>query len=223
MQISHVSPKVALRHVQISSVSPLVDLRNKLGVGGQTLNEPNHRSVRMKQRSIACVSILFLVLTITGCATGDAPTAGSGQGASRTVTTAGSSSPAQARSTLTPTRRAPRKTPTPTVRPTRRATATPKAQSGSGLATVRYQDLPRQAQDTIRLIDKGGPFPFDRDGITFQNREGILPKKPNGYYHEYTVITPGSSDRGARRIIAGDLGELYYTDDHYDSFREVIR
>ena len=105
----------------------------------------------------------------------------------------------------------------------RSATPTPKTKPKSGLPTIRYQDLPRQAQDTIRLIDKGGPFPFDRDGITFQNREGILPKKPNGYYHEYTVITPGSSDRGARRIIAGDLGELYYTDDHYDSFREVIR
>ena len=163
----------------------------------------------MKQMAIACFSILLLMLAITGCGAGDAST--------------GSSSPAQARATLTPTRRAPRKTPTPTVRSTRRATPTPKTQSGSGLATVRYQDLPRQAQDTIRLIDKGGPFPFDRDGITFQNREGILPKKPNGYYHEYTVVTPGSSDRGARRIIAGDLGELYYTDDHYDSFREVIR
>ena len=173
------------------------------------MNAPNHRSVRMKQMAIACFSILLLVLAITSCGAGDASTGGS--------------SPAQARATLTPTRRSPRETPTTTVRPTRRATATPKTQSGSGLATVRYQDLPRQAQDTIRLIDKGGPFPFDRDGITFQNREGILPKKPNGYYHEYTVITPGSSDRGARRIIAGDLAELYYTDDHYDSFREVIR
>jgi len=177
----------------------------------------------MKQTAIACFSILLLVLAITSCAAGDASTGGSGQDASRTVSTAGASSSAQARPTLTPTRRAPRGTPTPTVRPTRRATPTPRPQSGSGLATVRYQDLPRQAQDTIRLIDKGGPFPFDRDGITFQNREQILPKKPDGYYHEYTVITPGSSDRGARRIIAGDQDELYYTDDHYDSFREVIR
>ena len=173
------------------------------------MNGLYHRPVRMKQMAIACFSILLLVLAITGCGAGDASNGGT--------------SSAQARPTLTPTRRAPRKTPTPTVRPTRLATPTPKAQSGSGLATVRYQDLPRQAQDTIRLIDKGGPFPFDRDGIAFQNREGILPKMPNGYYHEYTVVTQGSSDRGARRIIAGDQGELYYTDDHYDSFREVIR
>ena len=187
------------------------------------MNGPNHRPVSMKQVAIACFSILLLVLAITGCGTGDTSTGESGQGASSTVATTGGSSSAQARLTLTPTRRAPRQTPTPTVRPTRRATPTPKAQSASGLAIVRYQDLPRQAQDTIRLIDKGGPFPFDRDGITFQNREQLLPKKPDGYYHEYTVITPGSSDRGARRIIAGDQGELYYTDDHYDSFREVIR
>lgn len=96
-------------------------------------------------------------------------------------------------------------------------------QSRSGLPTILYQDLPRQAQDTIRLIEQDGPFPFERDGITFQNREGLLPDEPRGYYREYTVITPGSRDRGARRIVAGAEGELYYTDDHYESFREVIR
>ena len=79
------------------------------------------------------------------------------------------------------------------------------------------------AAETIRLIDKGGPFPYSRDGIEFQNRERILPRKQRGYYSEYTVITPGSNDRGARRIIAGENGELYYTDDHYDSFKEVVR
>jgi ribonuclease T1 len=83
--------------------------------------------------------------------------------------------------------------------------------------------LPRQARDTILLIEQDGPFPFERDGITFQNREGLLPNEPRGYYREYTVITPGSRDRGARRIVAGAEGELYYTDDHYESFREVIR
>jgi ribonuclease T1 len=102
--------------------------------------------------------------------------------------------------------------------------ATPTAQpSLSGLPTIRYQDLPSQAQDTIQLIEQDGPFPFERDGITFQNREGLLPNEPRGYYREYTVITPGSRDRGARRIVAGAEGELYYTDDHYESFREVIR
>jgi len=177
----------------------------------------------MKQMAIAFLSMLLLVLAIAGCAAGDAPSDGSSGGAGSAVSTAGSNSSTQVHPTLTPTRLAPRKTATPTVRPTRRASSTPTKQSGSGLATVRYQDLPKQAQDTIRLIDKGGPFPFDRDGVTFQNREQLLPKKPNGYYHEYTVITPGSSDRGARRIIAGNQGELYYTDDHYGSFREVIR
>ena len=93
----------------------------------------------------------------------------------------------------------------------------------SDLPAVAYADLPPEAKQTIALIDAGGPFPYDKDGATFQNREGILPNKPRGYYGEYTVITPGSSDRGARRIVAGEGGEMYYTDDHYDSFREVMR
>jgi len=83
---------------------------------------------------------------------------------------------------------------------------------------ITRDELPPEALDTLDLIADGGPFPFDRDGITFQNRERLLPQKPRGYYREYTVITPGESDRGARRIIAGEDGELYYTADHYDSF-----
>lgn len=75
---------------------------------------------------------------------------------------------------------------------------------------------------TLELIDEGGPFPYERDGVTFQNREGILPSRPQGFYSEYTVVTPGSKDRGARRIVAGDDGSRFYTDDHYDSFREVV-
>lgn len=196
------------------------------------MNDPYRRSVGIKQVAIVCLSMLLLVIVVASCGSGGVSSDSNGQvnpppdaisqpGASRTISSTADSLSAQAGPTLTPTRGAPRKT--PTVRPARKATPTPKARSESGLPTIRYQDLPRQAQDTIRLIDQGGPFPFDRDGITFQNRERILPKKPNGYYHEYTVITPGSSDRGARRIIAGDLGELYYTDDHYDSFREVVR
>ena len=93
----------------------------------------------------------------------------------------------------------------------------------SGLPVILWDDLPPGAQKAIRLIDQGGPFPYDKDGSTFGNREGILPDRPRGYYKEYTVITPGSRDRGARRIVAGADGELYYTDDHYDSFREVVR
>lgn len=81
--------------------------------------------------------------------------------------------------------------------------------------------LPREAITTIRLIEHGGPFPYARDGIVFMNREGRLPRHPTGYWHEYTVPTPGESDRGARRIIHGDGGEFYYTADHYDSFQRV--
>ena len=89
------------------------------------------------------------------------------------------------------------------------------------MKVLKLAKLPPEAQHTIALIKKGGPFPYQRDGIEFQNREGILPRKARGYYHEYTVITPGSADRGARRIIAGSKGELYYTDDHYNSFSWV--
>lgn len=113
-------------------------------------------------------------------------------------------------------------TPRATTLPTPTANAPPVARA-SDLPTIDINDLPREAQETIALIDQGGPFPYDRDGITFQNRERLLPRQPEGYYREYTVITPGSSTRGARRIILGDEGEMYYTDDHYESFREILR
>jgi ribonuclease T1 len=73
----------------------------------------------------------------------------------------------------------------------------------------------------LSLIAEGGPFPYKKDGSVFQNREGQLPPKPSGYYHEYTVKTPNSPDRGARRIVAGAGGEIYYTADHYDSFVQL--
>jgi guanyl-specific ribonuclease Sa len=87
----------------------------------------------------------------------------------------------------------------------------------------RADGLPREVAETLALIDRGGPFPYDRDGSTFQNREGLLPSRPRGYYREYTVPTPGSPDRGARRVVTGgDPPEVYYyTDDHYRSFREL--
>jgi guanyl-specific ribonuclease Sa len=83
--------------------------------------------------------------------------------------------------------------------------------------------LPPEAIATLEAIERGGPFPYDRDGITFQNRERRLPYRPPGFYREYTVPTPGASDRGARRIVAGgDPPEVYYyTDDHYRTFRRV--
>lgn len=90
--------------------------------------------------------------------------------------------------------------------------------------TERYPSfLPPEAIDTLEAIERGGPFRYDRDGSTFQNRERRLPERPRGYYREYTVDTPGARDRGARRIVSGgDPPEVYYyTDDHYRSFRRV--
>ena len=92
----------------------------------------------------------------------------------------------------------------------------------SGLPTVQLAELPREAQRTLDLIAAGGPYPYSRDGVVFQNRERLLPRKAGGYYHEYTVPTPGEDDRGARRIITGDGGELYWTPDHYASFRVIV-
>ena len=92
-----------------------------------------------------------------------------------------------------------------------------------GVPTIRYDDLPPEAHDTIALIEQGGPFPYEKDGSVFQNREGLLPSRPTGYYREHTVITPGESDRGARRIVTGGEGEFYYTDDHYASFQRVVQ
>jgi ribonuclease T1 len=97
------------------------------------------------------------------------------------------------------------------------------ATDGSGPATVAVAELPPEAADTIERIASDGPFSYAQDGATFHNRERLLPARPDGYYREYTVVTPGSPDRGARRIVAGDGGELYYTDDHYASFREVTQ
>ena len=94
---------------------------------------------------------------------------------------------------------------------------------GGDLATVQASRLPAEARQTLALIDKGGPFPYARDGVVFGNYEGLLPGQQRGYYHEYTVRTPGSRDRGARRIVTGQGGEIYYTDDHYESFRAVLR
>lgn len=82
--------------------------------------------------------------------------------------------------------------------------------------------LPHEAKTSLDLIARGGPFPHRQDGVVFQNREQRLPKKPRGFYHEYTVETPRLNHRGARRIITGGnpVEIYYYTDDHYDSFRE---
>ncbi len=118
--------------------------------------------------------------------------------------------------TKPPTRAPPTATAAATAAPTR-------IRSQSGLPFILYNDLPPEAQETIRLIDNNGPFPFRQDDSTFQNREGILPRQSRDWYREFTVITPGSRDRGARRVVEGEDGLLFYTDDHYASFQEVIR
>ncbi|MVO86180.1 ribonuclease [Streptomyces sp. p1417] len=99
------------------------------------------------------------------------------------------------------------------------AAVAPASLQAAAVGEICYSALPSQAHDTLKLIDRGGPYPYPQDGTVFQNREGILPKQSNGYYHEYTVKTPGSSHRGARRIVTGDRSqEDYYTADHYRSF-----
>ncbi|GAB3477785.1 ribonuclease domain-containing protein [Amycolatopsis cihanbeyliensis] len=88
----------------------------------------------------------------------------------------------------------------------------------SGFDRTPLADLPPEATETYDLIRQGGPFPYPQDGTVFQNRERLLPDCSSGYYHEYTVETPGSPDRGARRIVTGEGGEYFYTRDHYASF-----
>lgn len=89
------------------------------------------------------------------------------------------------------------------------------------LPEVSAAQLPAEARATLGLIRKGGPYPYERDGIVFGNFEKHLPLRERGYYREYTVPTPGVRSRGARRIVAGSGGEAYYTDDHYNSFKRV--
>lgn len=112
--------------------------------------------------------------------------------------------------------------PTATAAPAPVSAPAPAAVSTAAVGSICYSALPSQAHDTLDLIDQGGPFPYSQDGVVFQNRERLLPIHGAGYYHEYTVITPGSPTRGARRIITGQQWEEdYYTADHYASFRRV--
>jgi ribonuclease T1 len=100
------------------------------------------------------------------------------------------------------------------------ARATPEA-----LPAVAVAELPKEAQDTLQRIRAGGPFPYERDGVRFGNREKLLPAKPRDYYREYTVKTPGERTRGARRIVCGGPpttpDACYYTHDHYRSFARI--
>ena len=102
---------------------------------------------------------------------------------------------------------------------------TAQARTAPDLPEVALSALPQEAQEVHALVGKGGPFPFDRDGVVFGNREKLLPAKPRGYYHEYTVRTPGVSSRGGRRLVCGGKKKApdacYYSDDHYRSFRKI--
>lgn len=93
--------------------------------------------------------------------------------------------------------------------------------------SIALQDLPKQGRDTLALIASDGPFSSSRDGISFSNRERILPRAPRGFYREYTVRTPGVKNRGARRIVCGGdqraADVCYYSDDHYQSFKCIQR
>jgi ribonuclease T1 len=88
-------------------------------------------------------------------------------------------------------------------------------------AMISVAQLPPEGRDTLRAIRQGGPFAYPRDGVVFSNFEQALPKRSRGYYHEYTVKTPGTHSRGARRIISGVTGEYYYTADHYKTFKRI--
>ncbi|MBB2892547.1 ribonuclease domain-containing protein [Flexivirga oryzae] len=160
-----------------------------------------HRIRRIRDLFIPCVFgllvLIALVCLLAGCATSSGGPAGSGG-------TAGASTPTESL----------------------QITVVPSGSQGpadDGMATVAVADLPPQARTTMALIKAGGPFPYHQDGVVFQNRERLLPHESSGYYHEYTVETPGSADRGARRIIAARDGTLYYTSDHYESFQRIVQ
>lgn len=151
-----------------------------------------------------------------------APTAGSTQTPPATTTRSTETATQPTSPVTTATRTM---IPTPPPSPTATALAglfIPTPPASERMPTIGYGSLPAEAQEVIQLIDQGGPFPYRQDGATFQNRERLLPAKASGYYREYTVETPGSGDRGARRIVAGREGELYYTMDHYASFTRVV-
>ncbi|WP_445155289.1 ribonuclease domain-containing protein [Arthrobacter sp. Hor0625] len=107
--------------------------------------------------------------------------------------------------------------------PTARTAApeAPGVANPSGLPEIKASALPSEARRVLALIARGGPYPYARDNAVFSNFERILPRKSSGYYREFTVPTPGESDRGARRIVTGAAGEKYYTADHYDSFKFI--
>jgi ribonuclease T1 len=191
-------------------------------------------------RTTAGLLVAVLVAALTWWVLADEDGPGAGDGSRQAATTEGSgpsevpspatsgpgaTTSAPAPTSSAPPQTAPRATPSTTdltlTLPTEPTVRTGDVDPETGLPLVTLEDLPPEAIDTLELIAEGGPFPYDRDGVTFENREGLLPDESVGYYSEYTVETPGSDDRGARRIVAGSSREYYYTDDHYDSFWRI--
>ena len=109
------------------------------------------------------------------------------------------------------------------VETTRGGTSSGDIDDETGLPWILEEDLPALARGTLAIIDQGGPYPYERDGVTFENREGILPDESRGYYHEYTVVAPNADNRGPERIVTGGNGEFYWTADHYESFERIFR
>ena len=173
---------------------------------------PAPASGRGPRNAVVAVALLVLVLVVVLAGLlrggGEGSAGGGAAVASPSARSATSSAPGRAPTAAKPSPRA------------GAATRDPE----SGLRVVALASLPREAQQTVRLIDAGGPFPYAKDGVTFGNRERVLPRHPSGWYREYTVPTPGEGDRGARRIVTGDDDRLlYYTADHYASFVSVTR
>ena len=166
----------------------------------------------MKVQRLTALLALLLGLAVLAFVLAGVPGTGTAPSDAGTTGAVPSGPPAQ-RGTAQPS----------TAQPVAPATAAPPAPANpSGLPEVKTSELPAEARQTLGLIARGGPYPFSRDGVTFGNFERILPRKSSGYYKEYTVRTPGESGRGARRIVAGQAGDKYYTPDHYNSFRFII-
>lgn len=102
------------------------------------------------------------------------------------------------------------------------AQAAPSTHDAQNLPAISLAELPAEARLALRVIKQGGPFAYPRDGVVFKNYERRLPKQRGGYYHEYTVKTPGARNRGARRIVCGPLPECYYSADHYQTFTRIL-
>jgi len=100
------------------------------------------------------------------------------------------------------------------------------APAATSVAVIGVAELPPEGRKTYGLVRSGGPFPFEKDGVVFGNREKLLPPFQRGYYREYTVVTPRARNRGAQRIVCGGAprnpDRCYYTADHYSSFREIV-